>query len=80
MRFAVCPVFRGGVSIGTFQYEGSDITHWSIENADGKEIKISYKRRDALLQANETQPLYPPDNRFQLEEIWVDKNVYICSR
>ena len=35
------PVLKEGVSIGTFQYEGSDATHYFIENADGEEFEIS---------------------------------------
>ena len=37
------PVLKEGVSIGTFQYEGSDTTHYYIENADGEEFEISHK-------------------------------------
>lgn len=33
------PVLKEGVSIGTFQYEGSDATHYFIENADGRNLK-----------------------------------------
>ena len=35
------PVLKEGVSIGTFRYEGSDATHYYIENADGVEFEIS---------------------------------------
>lgn len=56
------PVLKEGVSIGTFQYEGSDITHYYIENADGKEFEISYRLWNALLQADGTRPLNLPDN------------------
>lgn len=51
------PVLKEGVSIGTFQYEGSDTTHYYIENANGEEFEISHKLWDALLQADGTRPL-----------------------
>jgi len=50
------------VSIGTFQYEGSDTTYYYIENADGEEFEISYSLWDALLHADGTRPLTLPDN------------------
>lgn len=56
------PVLKEGVSIGTFQYEGSDTTHYYIENADGEEFEIGYRLWDALLQADGTRPLNLPDN------------------
>ena len=56
------PVLKEGVSTGTFHYEGSDVTHYFIENADGKEFEISKRLRDALLQADGTRPLNLPDN------------------
>lgn len=56
------PVLKEGVSIGTFQYEGSDTTHYYIENAAGEEFEISHKLWDALLQADGTHPLNLPNN------------------
>lgn len=56
------PVPKEGVSIGTFQYEGSDTTHYYIENVDGEEFEISYRLWDALLQADGTRPLNLPNN------------------
>lgn len=56
------PVLKEGVSIGTFQYEGSDATHYFIENADGEEFEISRRLWDALLKADGTRPLDLPDN------------------
>lgn len=56
------PVLKEGVTIGTFQYEGSDTTHYYIENADGEEFEISHKLWDALLQADGTSPLNLPNN------------------
>lgn len=56
------PVLKEGVSIGTFHYEGSDTTHYYIENADGKEFEISRKLWNALLQADGTHPLNLPNN------------------
>ena len=56
------PVLKEGVSIGTFQYEGSDTTHYFIENADGEEFEISKRLWNALLQADGTRPLNLPDN------------------
>lgn len=56
------PVLKEGVSIGTFQYEGSDTTHYYIENADGEEFEISHRLWDALLKADGTHPLDLPDN------------------
>ena len=56
------PVLKEGVSIGTFQYEGSDTTHYYIENANGEEFEISHRLWDALLQADGTRPLKLPNN------------------
>ena len=56
------PVLKEGVSIGTFQYEGSDTTHYYIENAAGEEFEISHRLWDALLKADGTHPLDLPDN------------------
>ena len=55
-------VLKEGVSIGTFQYEGSDTTHYYIENIDGEEFEISHRLWDALLQADGTRPLNLPNN------------------
>ena len=60
------PVLKEGVSIGTFQYEGSDTTHYFIENADGEIFEINYRLWNALLQADGTQPLNLPDNGYQI--------------
>lgn len=56
------PVLKEGVSVGTFQYEGSDTTHYYIENTDGEEFEISHRLWDALLQADGTRPLNLPNN------------------
>lgn len=56
------PVLKEGVSIGTFKFEGSDTTHYYIENADGEEFEISRRLCDALLKADGTHPLDLPDN------------------
>lgn len=56
------PILKEGVSIGTFQYKGSDTIHYYIENADGNEFEISYRLWDALLKADGTRPLNLPDN------------------
>ncbi len=56
------PVLKEGVSIGTFQYEGSGATHYYIENANGEEFEISRRLWDALLKADGTRPLDLPDN------------------
>lgn len=56
------PVLKEGVSIGTFQYEGSDTTHYYIENADGEEFEVSRRLWDALLKADGTHPLDLPGN------------------
>lgn len=56
------PVLKEGVSIGTFQYEGSNTTHYYIENANGEEFEISKSLWDALLQADGTRPLNLPSN------------------
>lgn len=60
------PVLKEGVSIGTFQYEGSDTTHYYIENADGEEFEISHKLWDALLNADGTRPLNLPNNGHRI--------------
>ena len=56
------PILKEGVSIGTFQYEGSGATHYYIENANGEEFEISRRLWDALLKADGTRPLDLPDN------------------
>lgn len=56
------PVLKEGVSIGTFQYEGSGATHYYIENANGEEFEIRRRLWDALLKADGTRPLDLPDN------------------
>lgn len=56
------PVLKEGVSIGTFQYEGSDTTHYYIENANGEEFEVSRRLWDALLKADGTHPLDLPGN------------------
>ena len=56
------PILKEGVSIGTFQYEGSDAIHYYIENADGEKFEISRRLWDALLKADGTHPLDLPDN------------------
>lgn len=56
------PVLREGVSIGIFQYEGSDTTHYYIENADGEQFEISHRLWYALHQADGTHPLNLPNN------------------
>ena len=50
------------MSIGTFQYEGSDTIHYYIENADGEEFEISRRLWDALLNADGIRPLDLPDH------------------
>lgn len=60
------PILKEGVSIGTFQYEGSDTTHYYIENADGDEFEISRKLWDALIQADGTRPLKLPENGHRI--------------
>ena len=55
-----------GVSIGAFQYEGSDTTHHYIENADGEEIDISYGMWDTLIQADGTHPKNMHSNGSQI--------------
>ena len=55
------PVIKEGVSIGTFEYEGSDDVHYFVENAEGEEFEISYKLWKALLGADGTRPLSLPD-------------------
>ncbi len=56
------PVLKEGVSIGTYQYEGSETTHYYIVNADGEEFQISYRLWDSLLHADGTRPLNLPNN------------------
>lgn len=55
------PILKEGVTMGTFHYEGSDTTHYYIENADGQEFEISQTLWDALFQADGTHPLSLPD-------------------
>lgn len=55
------PVLKDGVAIGTFQYEGSDVTHYYVENAEGDEFEISCNLWNALLRADGTHPLELPD-------------------
>lgn len=55
------PVLKEGMSIGTFQYEGSEDIHYFIENADGEEFEISHNLWKALIQDDGSQPLALPD-------------------
>ena len=57
------PVLKEGVSVGTFQYEGSDTTHYYIENADGEEFEINCSLWKALLHADgRFYPMKTPTN------------------
>lgn len=51
------PMLKEGVSIGSFQYEGSDEIHYYVENREGEEFEISHGLYRALLHADGTQPL-----------------------
>ena len=55
------PMLRENVSLGTFEYEGSDEIHYYAESADGREYEISHSLWDALDQADGTHPLNLPD-------------------
>ena len=56
------PMLKDGVSMGTFQYEDSDTTHYYIENADGQGFEVSRGLWEALLNAAGTHPLALPDH------------------
>ena len=55
------PMLKDGVSIGTYQYEGSDTIHYYVENEYGEEFEIGRGLWNALLQADGTKPLDLPD-------------------
>lgn len=55
------PFLQEGVTLGTFQYEGSCVTHYYIENADGEEFEVGRSLWNALLRADGTRPLSLPD-------------------
>jgi len=57
---------KEGVSIGTFQYEGSDAIHYYIEKADREEVEISSRQRDTLLKVDGSRPLDLSDNGYRI--------------
>ena len=56
------PFLKDGVSVGTFTHEGSEITHYYVENAVGEEYEVSRPLWEALLKADGTRPLDLPNN------------------
>lgn len=77
------PVLKEGVSIGTFQYKGSDTTHYYIENADGEEFEINRRLWDALLEGRWYSSFgsagqWTPDTS-QVEATWGGADFQICS-
>lgn len=54
------PMLEQGVSLGTFKYNGSDDTHYYIENAAGDVFEISARLYNALLKADGTRPINYP--------------------
>lgn len=51
------PMLKEGISIGTFNYEGSDETQYFVENCKGEEFVVSYELYKALIHADGTKPL-----------------------
>lgn len=51
------PMLKEGITLGTFSYEGSDETHYFVENDEGGEFEISYELYKALVHADGTKPL-----------------------
>ena len=51
------PMLKEGITIGTFSYEGSDETHYFVENGEGEEFEIRYELYRALVHADGTKPL-----------------------
>lgn len=51
------PMLKEGITIGAFSYEGSDETHYFVENGKGGEFEISYALYKALVHADGTKPL-----------------------
>ena len=48
------PMIKSGVTLGTFHYDGSDDTHYYMENADGEMFEISQHLWDLLLHTDGT--------------------------
>lgn len=74
------PVVKEGVSLGALQYEGSETTHYYIENTDGEEFEISQRLWDALLQADGTNPLNLPDEGRKILPILRERGLVQISR
>ncbi len=74
------PILEEGVSIGTFLCEGSDITHYYIENADGEVFEISHRLWDALLQADGTHPLNLPNSGNRILPVLKEYGLIRTSR
>ena len=60
------PILHEGVSIGTFQYEGSSAVHFYVKNDVGDEFEIGSSLCSALLKADGTMPLDLPDKGRRL--------------
>lgn len=73
------PILKDGVSLGTFQYEGSETTHYFVENADGQEFEVSHRLWNALLKADGTQPLALPDKGKKLLPVLKEHNLVQTS-
>lgn len=74
------PILKDGVSLGTFQCEGSETTHYFVENVDGQEFEVSRRLWNALLQADGTQPLALPDKGKKLLPVLKKHNLVQISR
>lgn len=51
------PMLKEGISIGTFNYEGSNEAQYFVQNRDGEEFEISHELYKALIHADGTGPL-----------------------
>lgn len=51
------PMLKEGITIGTFNYEGLNETHYFVENCTGEEFEISHELYKALIHADGTAPL-----------------------
>lgn len=49
------------VELGTYQYEGSDVTYYYAKNAEGKEFTLPRRVWEALMKADGTAPLDLPN-------------------
>ena len=72
------PMLKEGVSLSTFEYEGSKSTHYMIENPAGEAFEVSQTVWDALLQPNGINNL--PDGGKEIISLLKRHNIVSTSR